>query len=131
MGPLVQYPLLRVRFRWQDRPGVLANILSSIEDALSMERPPIDAENWSVSYARAQVASGHTALGHLTIRIHDQRHTGKHWNTTTERVARRVSGALSALGAAAAGGDVVLASDRRELEGPVVRVDMTGRSQDS
>jgi hypothetical protein len=131
VGPLVQYPLLRVRFRWQDRPGVLANILNAIDDALSMERPPIDAADWSVSYARAQVASGHTALGYLTIRIHDQRHTGKHWNSTTERVARRVGGALSALGAVAAGGDVVLASDRRELEGPVVRADMTGQSLDS
>ena len=29
LGPLVQYPLLRVRFRWQDRAGALANVLSS------------------------------------------------------------------------------------------------------
>jgi hypothetical protein len=130
LGPLVQYPLLRVRFRWQDRPGVVANILSSINDALSREQPPIDAANWSVSYARVQVASGHTALGHLTVRIQDQSDTGEDWTAIIERVARRVGGALAARGAVAAEGGVVLASDRRELEGPVIRLDMSSKSLD-
>ena len=129
LGPLVQYPLLRVRYRWQDRPGALANVIRSINNALGKEDPPISPANWSVSYARAHVASGHTALGYLTIRIHDPVHAGQDWTTTKiERVARRVGSALAGLGAVAAEGDVVLASDRRELEGPVIRLDMISRS---
>jgi hypothetical protein len=133
LGPLVQYPLLRVRFRWQDRPGAVANVLGSISDALSKENPPIGPENWSVSYARAHVESGRTALGYLTVRIYDPdpSHVGEDWTTKKiERVAWRVSAALAGLGAVAAEGDVVLASDRRELEGPVIRLDLISQSPD-
>jgi hypothetical protein len=64
------FPLLRVRFRWQDRPGGFLDVLNSISTALEKELPWIKRQDWSISYARLQVESGQVGVGRLTIRMH-------------------------------------------------------------
>jgi hypothetical protein len=71
LGSAGKYPLLRIHFRWQDRPGALLNVLKSLSATLRDTRPSIEPEDWSISYARTQVAVGRSALARLTVRIHD------------------------------------------------------------
>ena len=92
LGPLTEHPLLRIRFRWQDQPGAFLNVVNAVSDFLEAESPPVFPANWSISYARLQVATGRVALGHLTIRLHDTAQDRKRWNSTkTEQMGREVS----------------------------------------
>jgi hypothetical protein len=86
------YPLLRARFRWQDRPGAFLNVLNSISDTLSEELPSLKGRDyWSVSYARVQVVTGQVALGRLTIRMHIPAEKIASWTTSTmEEMGRRI-----------------------------------------
>jgi hypothetical protein len=70
LGPVATYPLLRVHFHWQDRPGALLNVLKSLSKTLEDQLPPIPPDDWSISYTRTQAAAGRPALARLTIRIH-------------------------------------------------------------
>jgi Domain of unknown function (DUF4062) len=58
LGSMSLHPLLRVRFWWQDRPGVVLNVLNSIDGYL--HEPSAWRSN--VPYARVQIASGRVAL---------------------------------------------------------------------
>jgi hypothetical protein len=70
LGRFTEYPMLRVRFRWRDRPGAFLNVLGAISSVLSEELPTIQQTDWSISYAALQVLTGQVALGSLTIRLH-------------------------------------------------------------
>jgi hypothetical protein len=92
LGPLTQHPLLRIHFRWQDQPGAFLNVVNAVSDFLAEESSLILPKDWSISYARIQVATGRVALGHLTIRLHDAAQDRKRWNSAkTEQMAREVS----------------------------------------
>ena len=55
LGPVASYPLLRIRFRWQDQPQAFLNLLDSLNKVLKEELKSITQLGWSVSYARLQV----------------------------------------------------------------------------
>ncbi len=100
LGPLTQHPLLRIRFRGPDRPGAFLNIVQAIGEFLEKESPPIARERWSVSYARLQVATGQIALGHLTIRLHDDTQDRQRWNSDkVKQMAREVTARAALLAA--------------------------------
>ena len=68
--PFTEYPLLRVHFRWHDRPGAILNVLDSLSKTLADEFPSINELEWSVSYARARAPADGAAVARLTLRIH-------------------------------------------------------------
>ena len=70
LGHATGYPMLRAGFRWQDRPRAFLNVLNSIKEGLSTELTSLQPNDWSISYAQAQVETGQVATGHLTIRMH-------------------------------------------------------------
>lgn len=122
LGPLMQHPLLRIRFRAQDQPGAFLNIVQAISEFLGRESPPIPREHWSISYARVQVATGQIALGHLTIRLHDVTQDRRRWNSgKIERMAREVSARAAQL--ATVEGKADLSRNPANSQDPVVRVD--------
>lgn len=85
------FPMLRVRFRWQDRPGAIVNVLESISRALAEALPAIPAQNWSISYARVQVLTGQIAVGRLTIRMHVPPALVADWNPARmAEIARKI-----------------------------------------
>ena len=90
LGIVTDYPLLRVHFYWRDRPRALLNVLNSLGKTLEEERPAIDADHWSVSYARTQVAAGRAALARLTIRLHISPRELDLWRPNFEEIERRV-----------------------------------------
>jgi hypothetical protein len=80
LGRGINTPLLRVRFRSQDRPGASADVLDSIREAMLEESPRIRPEQWSVPYALVKVASGRLAVGHFTIRLESAARHIKDWD---------------------------------------------------
>jgi hypothetical protein len=126
LGSMAEQPLLRIRFRWQDRPGVLLHVLDSVIDALREGWPSSAREEYSVSFARAQVASGSTALGYLTVRVPP--HVSTQGETEldaveTPQMARKIS-ALSVLNGII---DQDYEHGGRKLsqaEQPVIRIDI-------
>jgi hypothetical protein len=121
LGPMVQCPLLRIRFRWQDRPGAFLNVLSSMDDFL--RKPPLGLGS-SVSYARLQVASGRVAHGYLTIRMHPPARLQGDWNSIGTGQLGRHIGALATLQAAPAQTSGFRGDGRLPAENPVIRVDL-------
>ena len=92
IGPIISCPLVRIEFRWQDRPGGFLNVLNSINGALKQDPPAIPQEGRTVSYARLHVATGRIAKGDLTVRLHSPAHDGLQWPPAlTERMARNIS----------------------------------------
>jgi hypothetical protein len=128
LGPMMQYPLVRIRYRWQDRPGAFLNVLSSVGEALGDESPPIEPKNCSVSYARLLVASGRLALGHLTVRIKAPAQGEKEWNPMKKERMGRTIGALAALKAESARASGLREDNLGPLEDPVIRIDLIGKS---
>ncbi len=85
------FPMLRVRFRWQDRPGAILSVLESISKALREALPVIPVQDWSISYARVQVLTGQVAVGRLTIRMHIPPDQVADWSTATmAEMARKI-----------------------------------------
>jgi hypothetical protein len=126
LGPLTQHPLLRIRYRTQDRPGAFLNIVQAIDEFLRKESPPILREHWSISFARLQVATGQIALGHLTIRLHDVTQDQRHWNSgKTEQMAREVSARAALL--ATIGGQASPQNNPDRNQNPVVHVDFISK----
>lgn len=126
LGPLTQHPLLRIRYRAQDRPGAFLNIMRAIGEFLDKESPPIPREHWSISFARLQVATGQIALGHLTIRLHDVTQDRRRWNSgKTEQMAREVSTGAALL--ATVGRQADLPRNPDSAQDPVVRVDFVSK----
>lgn len=117
LGPVTEYPLLRIRFHWQDRPGALLNVLDSISHALRDELPSLQQHDWSVSYARLQVLTGQVAYGRLTIRMHIPANEISGWNDgRMKEMGRRIE-ALA--GTEAAGS---LKDDFDTPEDPVINI---------
>lgn len=84
-------PLLRVRFRWRDRPGASLNVLNSVSTVLGEELTGLRQKDWSVSYARIQVVTGQVALGMLTIRMHIHAEEISGWNfSKMEEIGRKI-----------------------------------------
>lgn len=126
LGPLTQHPLLRIRYRAQDRPGAFLNIVQAIGEFLDNESPPIPREHWSISFARLQVATGQVALGHLTIRLHDATQDRRRWNSgKLEQMAREVSARAVLL--ATVGGQAGPPRSPDSNQDPVVRVDFISK----
>jgi hypothetical protein len=123
------YPMLRVHFSWQDRPGAILNVLESINQALIEALPDIAAKDWSVAYARVQVLIGQVGRGRLTIRMHVSQQKVQDWDAARMvEMARKVetTAASEAAGRGAHGSAVdspekpaepVIAIDRIKLTG--------------
>ncbi len=91
LGDEVDYPLLRVHFRWQDRPGAVLNVLNALSRTLHAEPPHIQPADWSISYARTQIAAGRSALARLTVRLHVPPGELSSWTPATfEEIERKV-----------------------------------------
>jgi hypothetical protein len=117
------YPMLRVRFRWQDRPGALLNMIRSINEVLTEELPSLHRQDWSVSYASLQVLTGQVAGGWLTIRMHRPAEEISDWDLgRMEAMGRKIE----TLATARAAGPQRPRSSRTglgQLEDPVVSID--------
>ena len=127
LGPIRKCPLLHVRFHWQDRPGAFLDVLESIDAALADGPPAFHRTSRSVSYARLSIATGRTADGDLTVRLHDTVPSDGHGNLLpTGQLARKISAA--ALHASAGRHGRVAGSSPDGQQNPVVRVDLLGRA---
>ncbi len=71
LGSAGKFLVLRIHFRWQDRPGVLLNVLTALTTTLRETPYSIKPEDWSILYAQAQVAAGRSLQAWVTIRIHN------------------------------------------------------------
>ncbi len=92
LGPIAEYPLLRVRYRWQDHPGAFLSVLNSISSSLCEEVHSIQPDDWSVSYARIQVATGRMAIGRVSLRLHATEHDVESWSLRKmEEIERKVA----------------------------------------
>ena len=128
------YPMLRVRFNWQDRPGAILNVLESIGLALIEERPAIAKKDWSVAYARVQVLVGQLGFGRLTIRVHVPPQRVQDWNESKmAEMARTIemTAANEAASPGAPGSAVgpVISIDRIKLTGSLTASKGPGTAQ--
>jgi hypothetical protein len=127
------YPMLRVHFRWQDRPGATLNVLTAIGTTLREALPVIGDEDWSVSYARLQVLTGQEAIARLTIRLHVPPQVVEGWTPDDmEETARKIeymAADAAAKQAAEAAGRAPdgTAGALNTPEEPVVRIDRIKR----
>jgi len=90
LAPPTEYPLLRVHFRWPDRPGAILNVLDSLGKTLNDQFPSINEDQWSVSYARTQAPAGRAAVARLTLRLHATPDEVESWNPDNEDIERKV-----------------------------------------
>jgi hypothetical protein len=121
LGTFEKCPLLHVRFRWQDRPGALLDVLNSIDAILDDDPPAVRRAARSVSFARVFIASGRIAEGDLTVRIHALGSKP----LEAGQLARRISAAAQE---ASTGRDLRI-SHESHLDGrqkPVILVDLLG-----
>lgn len=117
------YPMLRVRFSWQDRPGAILNVLESIGLALIGELPAIAKQDWSVAYARVQVLIGQVGLGRLTIRMHVRPQQVQDWNVARMvEMARKIE-TTAASEAARPGAPGSAVDNAEKPEEPVIAID--------
>jgi hypothetical protein len=126
LGPMVPCPLVRIRFRWQDRPGGFLSVLNSINSALEQSPPAIAQKDRSVSYARLYVATGRIAEGNLTVRLQSPARNGMDWTPALmERMARQIS-ADAALDATGRRDPRLGTGHTDKPENPVIRIDLLG-----
>ena len=90
LAPPTEYPLLRVHFRWRDRPGAILNVLDSLNKALMDESSKMNEDQWSVSYARTQAPAGGAAVARLTLRIHLPPDDLRSWSQDSQDIERKV-----------------------------------------
>jgi hypothetical protein len=123
LGPVASYPLLRVRFRWQDQPQAFLNLLDSLNKVLKEELNSITQLGWSVSYARLQVPTGQVAYGWLAVRLHVPAEAIGHWDPhRMEEMGRRIEmGAARAAESERAA--VRSATDPFRPDDPVISID--------
>ena len=123
------YPMLRVHFSWQDRPGASLNVLEAIGSTLQEALPTIDGKDWSVSYARLRVLTGQVATGRLTIRMHIpwqeiEDWTADHMEETARNIEFQAATAAAKQAAQAAGKNPDGSTDSLNTpEEPVVRIE--------
>lgn len=123
LAPPARFPLLRVHFRWQDRPGAILNVLDSLSKTLNDQFPSINEQQWSVSYARTQAPAGRAAVARLTLRIHIAPDDLESWNPNNEEIERKVR-ARAALEALAGHHGNSAYKDRDIPEDPVISVNL-------
>ena len=116
-------PMLRVRFRWQDQPGALLNMIRSLNEVLTEERPSLQRDDWSVSYASLQVLTGQVAGGWLTIRVHRPAEQISGWDLGKMETMGRKIEALAAAWAAGRERPRSSGAGPGQLEDPVVSID--------
>jgi hypothetical protein len=118
------YPMLRVRFRWQDRPGALLNMIRSINEVLTEEElPSLHGQKWSVSYASLQVLTGQVADGSLTMRMHLPPEEIRGWDLSRmEEMGRKIE-TLATARAAGRQRPRSSGTGLGQLEDPVVSID--------
>jgi hypothetical protein len=117
------YPMLRVRFRWQDRPGALLNMIRSINEVLTEELPSPHRQDWSISYASLQVLTGQVASGWLTIRMHLRAEQISGWDPgRMEEMGRKIE-TLAIARAAGRQRPRSSGTGLGQLEDPVVSID--------
>jgi len=121
--------MLKVRFRWQDRPGAIVNVLESISQVLAEALPAIPMQDWSVAYARVQVLTGQVAHGRMTIRIHVPPSQVESWTSAwMAEMARKIETMAASEATRRAALDAA-AGDQGRPEEPVVgieRITVTG-----
>jgi hypothetical protein len=117
------YPMLRVRFRWQDRPGALLNMIESINEVLTEELPSLHRQDWSISYASLQVLTGQVAGGWLTIRMHLRAEQISGWDLgRMEEMGRKIE-MLATARAAGRQRPRSSGTGLGQLEDPVISID--------
>jgi hypothetical protein len=117
------FPMLRVRVRWQDRPGVILNVLESISKALDEALPAIAGHDWSISYARVQVLTGQVAVGRLTIRMHIPPDRVDGWDLARMAEMGRKIESMAATEAARRAALGSAGDDQEKPEEPVIGID--------
>jgi hypothetical protein len=123
LGPVARYPLLRIRFRWQDQPQAFLNLLDSLNNVLKEELKSITELGWSVSYARLQVPTGQVAHGWLAVRLHIPAEAIDHWDRhRMEEIGRRIETA-AAQAAESERTAVSWANNLSKPDDPVINVD--------
>lgn len=126
LGPVASYPLLRIRFRWQDQPQAFLNLLDSlnkvIKEELKEELKSIKQLGWSVAYARLQVPTGQVAHGSLAVRLHIATGTIDDWDSSRmEEIGRRIETAAAL--AAEKDRAISSANDPAKPDDPVISID--------
>jgi len=117
------YPMLSIRFRWQDRPGALLTMIRSINEVLTEELPSLNRHDWSISYASVQVLTGQIAGGWLTIRMHISAEQINGWDLgAMEAIGRKIE-TLATARAAGRQRPRPSGAGLGQLEDPVVSVD--------
>jgi hypothetical protein len=97
LGPTREYPMIRVRYRWQDHPGAFLQVVESISATLCDELESFHSDDWSISYARIQVITGRMALGRVALRLHTSAREVTPWGPRKmEDIERRVASLASA-----------------------------------
>jgi hypothetical protein len=92
-----EYPMVRVRYRWQDHPGAFLQVVESISATLCDELESFQSDDWSISYARIQVITGRMALGRVALRLHTGAGEVSTWGQRKmEDIERRVASLASA-----------------------------------
>jgi hypothetical protein len=92
LAPARQYPMVRVRYRWQDHPGAFLHVVQSISGTLCGELDSFGPDDWSISYARIQVITGRMALGRVALRLHTSPLAVADWGQRKmEEIERRVA----------------------------------------
>jgi hypothetical protein len=123
LGPVARYPMLRIRFRWQDQPQAFLNLLDSLNKVLKEELKSITQLGWSISYARLQVPTGQVAHGSLAVRLHTPAEAIGYWDPPRmEEIGRKIETA-AALKAESEQAALSSANDRPKPDDPVVNVD--------
>ena len=123
LGRVAHYPLLRIRFRWQDQPQAFLNLLDSLNKVLKEELKSIEQLGWSVSYARLQVPTGQVARGSLAVRLHIPAEAMGYWAPSRmEEIGRRIETA-AALAAEKEQVAIFSASDSPKPDDPVINID--------
>jgi hypothetical protein len=127
LGPISAYPMLRVRYRWQDHPGAFLNVLDSISNTLCDEVQSIKPNDWSVSYARIQIVTGRIALGRAALRLHATAGDVESWGLRKMEEIELKVGALASQKVVQAPSASIPGADPERPEDLVISIDLIRR----
>jgi hypothetical protein len=127
LTPARDYPMVRVRYRWQDHSGAFLHVLQSISATLCEELNSLQPDDWSISYARIQVITGRMALGRVALRLHTSDHDVADWGQRKmEEIERKVA-SLAAAEAMDGQPPVPGGTDLERLDDIVISIDLIRR----